>query len=448
MDNPTGMASSSVFTVPISNDPIFLTVTGITPAALVTLLAHATIVGINPVIVEMAQAPGLSNGLPNALVTVTARIDQPISGTVTLQLPDGWTAPVTVQKFPTPQPGQSKTLSFRLNSDVNHPDDRIGAVATTPLSLTNTGSAPVTPYALTYGHPAIDGTLATWADASIAGMIDLSPDQVVGIPGWNPQNLSARIYTMWDEQYCYLAADVQDETFDYAPIGYNMYMGDSIQYGWGMDSNAYLHDAGPNRYNVTAGLTHSGPANFQYNLLTAWPGMKQDIKLDPTTGHLIYTTAIPWANLGQYVPKVGKQFAFNLLINQNEHGARSAGSSSRRGLGSASIPASGRSGRSFRLAQPSGRAARGEDSLAPRQGSLNFTLPLAHSTLVIHNGGLSALTLTINGTAVSLGKGSSTPLPTSGDTTLDISRYVHAGANTVQVTGSCRASVDVLSFFQ
>ena len=229
----------------------------------------------------------------------------------------------------------------------------------------------MTPYALTYGHPAIDGTLATWGDASIAGMVDLSPDQVVGIPGWTPQNLSARIYTMWDEQYFYLAADVQDETFDYAPIGYNMYKGDSIQYGWGMDSNAYLHDAGPNRYNVTTGLTHAGPANFQYNLLTAWPGMRQDIKPDPTTGHLIYTTAIPWANLGQYVPKVGAQFAFNLLINQTKMGHGSAGSSSRRGSGSASIPASGRSGRSFKAIQ---RPDYGW-VVSPRPARVQLTLP-------------------------------------------------------------------------
>ena len=68
---------------------------------------------------------------------------------------------------------------------------------------------------------------------------------------------------------------------------------------------------------------------------------------------------------------------------------------------------------------------------------------------MIHNGGLSALTLQINGTTVTFGSGG-TRLPSSGDTTLDISRYVHAGANTVQAvgTGPSKASVAVLSFFQ
>ena len=447
MNNPTGVQANGAFTVPLTNDPIFLTATGISPAALAGLLAHAPITGINPVGVGVAQAPGLSNGLPNVLVTVTARIDQPISGTVTLALPDGWTAPIIAQRFPTLQPGQSRTLSFRLNSDVNHPDDQIRATAVTPLGLTNTGSAPVTPYALTYGHPTIDGSLATWSEASVAGLIDLSPSQIVGIPGWTPQNLSARVFTMWDEQYFYLAADVQDETFDYAPIGYNMYKGDSIQYGWGMDTNAYLHDMGKNRFNVTAGLTHQGPANFQYNLLAPWPGMRQMIKLDPTTGHLIYTTAIPWANLGNYVPKVGKQFAFNLLINQNEHGARIGWIQFAPGIGIGFHPSEwplwtiigGNPAAGLRLG----------GFTAPRQGSLTFTLPAAHGTLVIHNGGLRSITLQINGTPVTFGTGG-TSLPAGGDTTLDISRYLHAGSNTVQATGSgpSRASVAVLSFFQ
>ncbi|MGH2346412.1 MAG: sugar-binding protein, partial [Chloroflexota bacterium] len=280
-----------------------------------------------------------------------------------------------------------------------------------------------------------------------AGLVDIGPNQIVGIPGWTSQNLSARIYTMWDEQYFYLAADVEDETFDYAPIGYNMYKGDSIQYGWGMDPAAYLRDSGPNRYNVTAGLTHQGPANFQYNLLGPWPGMKQDIKLDPTTGHLIYTTAIPWANLGHYVPKVGKQFAFNLLINQNEHGARIGWIQFAPGIGIGFHPSQwplwtiigGNPAAGLRLG----------GFTAPRQGTTSFTLPLAQGTLVIHNGGLRAVTLQINGTPVVFGSGG-TPLPSTGDTTLDISRYVHAGINTVQAVGSgpSRASVAVLSFFK
>ncbi|HVA88232.1 MAG TPA: sugar-binding protein [Chloroflexota bacterium] len=447
MNNPTGSQANGVLTVPLSNDPVFLTATGISPAALASLLAHAPITGINPVGVGVAQAPGLSNGLPNVLVTVTARIDQPISGTVTLALPDGWTAPIVTQRFPTLQPGQSRTLSFRLNSDVNHPDDQIGATATTPLGLTNTGSAPVTPYALTYGHPAIDGSLATWSGASVAGLIDLGPDKIVGIPGWTPQNLSARIFTMWDEQYFYLAADVQDETFDYAPIGYNMYKGDSMQFGWGMDPDAYLRDMGKNKFNVTAGLTHQGPANFQYNLLGPWTDMKEAIKLDPTTGHLIYTLAIPWSRLGNYTPKVGKQFAFNLLINQNEHGARIGWIQFAPGIGIGFHPSEwplwtvigGNPAAGLRLG----------GFTAPRQGALNFTLPVAHGTLVIHNGGLRTITLQINGTPITFGPGG-TSLPAGGDTTLDVSRYLHTGANTVQAVGSGpnRASVAVLSFFQ
>src|ERR1019366_4062444 len=111
----------------------------------------------------------------------------------------------------------------------------------------------------------IDGTLSTWGAASEYDLIYLQPDQIVGIPGWTPQNITARVYTMWDEKYFYLATAVHDMTFDYAPVGFNMYQGDSIQYGWGMDPLAWTLDAGTQRYNVTAGLTHQGPANFQYN---------------------------------------------------------------------------------------------------------------------------------------------------------------------------------------
>ncbi|MDB5059354.1 MAG: Carbohydrate-binding family 9, partial [Chloroflexi bacterium] len=134
-DNPTGQTSPAGVNVPLSGDPVYLTVPNTTPARLAGLLQHALISGINPVGVQVSQAPGLSNGLPNVKATVSARINLPISGTVTLALPNGWTTPASSQRFPTLQPGQSATLNFRLNGEINHLDDHISATARTTTGL-------------------------------------------------------------------------------------------------------------------------------------------------------------------------------------------------------------------------------------------------------------------------------------------------------------------------
>jgi hypothetical protein len=255
---------------------------------------------------------------------------------------------------------------------------------------------------------------------------------------------------MWDEKYFYLAAQVYDVNFDYAPIGYNMYQGDSIQYGWGMDANAWLRDTGTNRFNVTAGLTHQGPADFQYNLLASLPGMLVNIKPDPTNPHLtIYTTAVPWSYLGNYVPKIGKQFVFNLLVNQNENKVRIGWIQFAPGIGIGFHPSEW----PFWMIIGNNPAAgiRIGGFSAPRQGSLSFTLPNQHGILVIHNGGLTALTLSINGATVTFGSTpGAQPLARTGDTTIDISQYVRAGPNLIQVAGSgpSRTSTGVVSVFQ
>ena len=449
MDNATGQRVSAGLTIPISNDPVYLEIPGLAPSAVALLIQAATIGGVNPVGVDPQLASGISNGLPDIHAMVTARTNVPISGTVTLQLPEGWVATPPSQRFPTLQPGQSAQLTYHLNAEVNHSGDAIGATASTPLGYTATGSSPVTPYALTYGHPQINGTLSSWAGASQADLVNLRPDQVVGIPGWTPQNISAHVYTMWDQTYFYLAAEVTDETFDYAPIGFNMYKGDSIQYGWGMDPDAYLRDSGHNRYNVTAGLTHQGPANFQYNLLAPWPGMQQDIRPDPATGHLIYTTAVPWANLGNYVPQAGKQFAFDLIINQNEKFNRIGWIQFTPGIGIGFRPSQ------FPLwTLEQGNPAAGirlGGGRTPLQGGLTVTLPAAHGYLEVHDGGLRQIALTINGTAVTLHVGSGAQsFGPSRITTIDLSQYLHAGSNTIQATATPANGygAGVLSFFQ
>lgn len=448
MDNPTGQQSSGTLTVPLSGDPAFLNVTGISPGQLARALQAGQISGINPAGVDVRLAPGLINGLPDVKVDVTARTNVPISGTVTLQLPSGWSVAPASQRFPTLQPGQATTLIFHLESEVSHPGDTITATATTMAGVSATATGQVNTYALTYGHPAIDGTLATWSSASEVDLINLRPDQIVGIPGWTPQNLSAKIYTMWDERYFYLAADVHDVHFDYAPSGYFMYKGDSIQYGWGTDANAWNNNAGPNRYNVTAALTRQGPANFQYDIQAPWPDMQVQIKPDPATGDLIYTTAVPWSRLGSYAPKVGKHIAFDLIINQNENGNRVGWIQITPGMGIGfyvnSFPL-------WSIIQNNPVAGLRLGGLAPLQGTTSITLPAAGGYVDIHDGGMRQIALSINGTPLTLTAGAGAlgfkPYST---TTIDLSRYLHAGSNTVQVSGTPanRSGAAVLSFFQ
>jgi hypothetical protein len=322
-----------------------------------------------------------------------------------------------------------------------------GISSTATLPVTNTDRIPVAEYALTYGHPAIDGSLASWGTASELDMIELRPDQIVGIPGWTPQTVSARVYTMWDEQYFYFAADVHDEAFVYAPIGYNMYKGDSIQFGWGMDADAWLRNAGTDRKNLAVGLTRQGPANFQYDILGPWPDVKVQIKPDPASGDMIYTVAVPWSRLGDYVPKIGNQFAFDALINQNEHGARVGWIQISPGMGI------GFYATEFPLWTIIGNnpaaGLRLGGLIAPNQGSISFMLPTAHGQLVIHNGGMRSISLLIDGKPLTFGTGANA-LSSFGDTSVDISQYVHAGTNTVTASavGITRAGAAVLAFFQ
>jgi hypothetical protein len=459
MDNQIAQQTSGTFSVPISQDPVYVVLPGMQSAQVAAALSAAQITGISPLGASIQPAPGLINGLPNIKLTLTARTNVPVSGTAILQLPQGWTAVPASQRFPILQPSQSTTLSYRLTSEVSHPGDTITASVTLANGIgviSATATLANYAYALTYGHPQIDGSLATWSTASELDLINLQPNQVVGIPGWTPQNISARVYTMWDEKYFYLAADVHDMTFDYAPVGYNMYQGDSIQYGWGMNPQAWNTNSGPERYNVTAGLTHQGPANFQYNILGPWPDMLVQIKPDPATGDMIYTTAVPWSRLGNFVPKVGKQFAFDLLINQNEHHSRIGWIQITPGMGIGFYPSEFPL---WTLIQNNPAAGVRIGAGAPggtAPTTTTFTLPTSQGSVVIHDGGMRQIVLSINGsTPITFTAGThATPTGTTftpfGSTTLDLSQYLRTGTNTVTIYGTpaTRLGAAVLSFFQ
>lgn len=445
MDNPypeAGVAAGPgrQIVVPLSASPAFLTVRGTDAASLATLLQAGRVLGIAPVGVGVAQAAGLSNGLPDLHVTVTARTNVPISGTVALRLPAGWLADRAARPFRGIPPGRSLDVPFHLERVVDHADDVLGAVATVGGS-SSSARIPATGYALARGSPPIDGTLAGWGRATRTALDDPRSAWIVGIPGWTPGNVSARVYTMWDDRYFYLAAAVTDQTFDPAPPGAEMYQGDGMQFGWSTDPPAYGH-----RYNLTVGLTGQGAANFQQNLLAPWADVREAIAPDRATGRLIYTLAIPWARLGGYHPAEGRRIAFDLIVVQNEHHARIGWIGFSPGLALNFRP------REYPLwTLVSGNPAAGLRlgwQAAGSRGTLAFALPAAGGRLLVRDGGMRRIDLAINGRSVTLRPGAGlVPFGTGG---LDLSRYLRAGTNVVVARGTPagRGSAAVLSFFQ
>jgi hypothetical protein len=87
---------------------------------------------------------------------------------------------------------------------------------------------------------------------------------------------------------------------------------------------------------------------------------------------------------------------------------------------------------------------------APLQALIGLPSASGHGTLVVHDGGMSAITLAVNGHTFTLAAGDpNTPLTPFGDTRLDLGPYLHAGVNSISAVGTpARAGgAAVLSFF-
>jgi hypothetical protein len=449
MDNPIIRQAGGTLTLPLSADPVFLVAQGETPEQLAAELRASQVVGIPATGLDLRLAPGLINNLPDIKVIVSAQTNVPISGTVALGLPDGWTVDHAARAFSTLQPGQSSTLTYHLLSEVDHPGDTVVATATASLSQTAVIRAPVTSFTLTYGHPRIDGSLASWAGAAESDLTDLEPGQIVGIPGWTPQAVSARIYTMWDERFFYLAADVHNAQFSFTPAGFTAYEGDWFQYGWGMDPAAWNADQGPNRFNVTTALIKPDPTTHRYGTWSQWGAMQQAIRPDPATGNLIYTMAVPWDHLGGFVPAAGKQFAFDALINQYQNQSRLGWIQFTPGIRLGFFPNLYPLWTLIQSNPSAGLRLGGQ--YAPVQGSLTVSATAGQGRLVIHDGGMRSVTVTVNGKDITLRTGDeANPLLPFGATNIDLGPYLHSGTNSISASGiAARAGgAAVLSFFQ
>jgi hypothetical protein len=173
--------------------------------------------------------------------------------------------------------------------------------------------------------PRINGDLAEWADA--APMTLDKVDQARGKPWGGPADLSAQVFTMWDERYFYIAASVTDDIDDQPYPVERMWMGDSVQFavdalrraepnatGYSDEDHEFVLGMGPLR---PAAYRLAGPKSMS---LGPVPGAQ--IAVRRVGARTLYEAAIPWAQLAPAQPREGAVVGFSVVVNDKDGQAR------------------------------------------------------------------------------------------------------------------------------
>lgn len=268
-----------------------------------------------PVSVTAVVMPGLLPGRPLVL-KVQNHGDKPVSGTLRLaptpDLPALATAEIAGLK-----PGEVQTVSLALPPGSPVPAfnswnlvaqiflaDGNGKFMDLPLSVD---------FSVCVKAPAkitVDGDLADWAGAA-PNYLDKEEYTRGSYAGrWNREDLSAVVYTMWDENYLYLAAKVSDQTFQQAFYGLELWMQDSLQLGFAPVGQKDKYTE------IGLALTPKGPQVFGYTKNTLLPDVRLTVRV--TSGLAVYECAIPWSELPGIKPVPGGRCRFDILLNDDD----------------------------------------------------------------------------------------------------------------------------------
>lgn len=163
---------------------------------------------------------------------------------------------------------------------------------------------------------AVDGKLNEWVDVP-ALTLDRADYIVIANTSWDgPEDLSGKIYVMWDEEYLYLACDITDDVVIQEQEGTTLFQGDTIEVYLRMN---YQENAGLNYYTTTdyqfgftPGTDAEAPDYFIWNNAT----LLGDIIVEPQktpTGYQL-EIAIPIWEMGLILEE-GLEIGLDIAID-------------------------------------------------------------------------------------------------------------------------------------
>ena len=159
--------------------------------------------------------------------------------------------------------------------------------------------------------PAVDGNLDEWRAAPALVLDQPAHSKVKEWKG--PADVSARVWTAWDDRCFYFAAEVADSAFEQTQRDRGMWQGDCIQLALrpGPPTDAPAYD---DVQEFGLALTPAGPE--------IWKWMPEErvaasgrLEVRRTDGGLVYEAAIPWSEMGDMAPAAGSSIGFSLTVN-------------------------------------------------------------------------------------------------------------------------------------
>lgn len=156
--------------------------------------------------------------------------------------------------------------------------------------------------------PTIDGDLSDWKAALPLHLDKAEYTRTSFGRGWSPEDLSGTVYLMWDPQYLYFSAKVNDQLFQQELEGGDVWGQDSIQI-------IFAHDGAKKWTEFCLALTPKGPQVWK-TLDGLAAGAKLAVKLSP--GQAVYECAIPWSAFDGINAGPNQSVRFDVLFNDHD----------------------------------------------------------------------------------------------------------------------------------
>jgi len=173
----------------------------------------------------------------------------------------------------------------------------------------------------------LDGVLdePAWVSAPVQTLN--TADQIQDIDGkmapWKgPQNLSATLRYLWDDQYLYVGVDETHDIMGKLEPDDMLWASDGLQL---LVDPSRESDEKPGKYDIALGVGINGPRAWIHSSADASvpAGLAKDIivsaqRHNPGTGNITYEVAIPWKDLAPFAPHPGADLGLSLAINADD----------------------------------------------------------------------------------------------------------------------------------